>query len=109
VYNLSDEELLDFLMTSEFDENFSIDQYRFLLKKFRNFYRVIYCSVSNYKDRMDNSLVEKKMKEEELEIKTKEFDYQTTELINKLNRIRNKKLTFKERILGKIIEGHENN
>ena len=36
----SEEEFLNYLLTSDFDENHSPEDLKFLLKKFRNFYRI---------------------------------------------------------------------
>lgn len=96
-------------MTSDFDDGLSPDQFKFLLLKFRNFYRLISCSVNLTRDRMEQAVTEKEEKVRECDLKIEEVNCEKSELINKLNAILSKKLTWKERILGKIIEGHENN
>ena len=45
--NQSDEDILDFLMTSDFNDDLSPEQFRFLLIKFRQFYRI---SANRYND-----------------------------------------------------------
>ena len=40
ISELNDEEILDLLMTSEFDNNLSPKEFKFLLKKWRYFYRL---------------------------------------------------------------------
>jgi hypothetical protein len=107
--NLSEDEILDYLMTSDFDDGLSPEQFKFLLLKFRNFYRLIACSVNLTKERMEQSKIEKEEKVKECDLKIEQVNCEKSELINKVNAILNKKLTWKERILGKIIEGHENN
>lgn len=104
----TDEQILDYLMTSEFDEGLTPEECKFLLQKFRNFYRVVSCSITNYQDRMDDALKKRDEMERILESKTNEFNNEKSNLINKINKILSRKLTFKERILGKIIEGNEN-
>lgn len=44
---LNDEDLLEFLMNSEFSEEYKPEEFRFLLHKFRYFYRVLYGRQSN--------------------------------------------------------------
>ena len=103
----NDEDLLDFLMTSEFDEVFSPDDYKFFLKKFRNFYRVVANSIDFQKDRMSQAISEKEEMSKNLNIKIEEFNNEKSILINKVNNILSRKLTLKERLLGKIIEKNE--
>ncbi len=103
-----DEQILNYLMTSEFDEGLTPDEYKFLLQKFRNFYRITSCSINNFKDRMDDAVQKKEQMEKILDSKITEFNNEKSDLINKLNKLREKKLTFKERVLGKIIEKDEN-
>lgn len=101
---LTEEQILDYLMTSEFDEGLTPEEYKFLLQKFRNFYRVVSCSITLYQDRMQSAINESEKIKSDYEIKVMEFNNEKSELINKLDKILNKKLTFKERLLGKIIE-----
>ena len=103
----NDEDLLDFLMTSEFDETLSPDDYKFYLKKFRNFYRIVANRMDFQKDRMSQAIEEKEQMSKHLDLQVKEFNNEKSILINKLNNILSRKLTLKERLLGKIIEKNE--
>jgi len=107
VDQLSETEILDYLMSSEFDEGLTPDEFKFLLKKFRNFYRVISCSVSNHKDRMEKAIQDTEntiRKSEELEVK---FENEKIELHNKIQKILDRKLSWEERFKGKIILKNE--
>ena len=42
ISELTDVEILDFLMTSDFEENFSPDELKYLLLKWRYFYRILH-------------------------------------------------------------------
>jgi len=108
VHNLSETDLLDYLMTSEFDEGLSPEEMKFLLIKFRNFYRIVSCSVELSRERAKQAMIEKDEILSFSNLKVEEANNQKSELINKLNRILNKKLSWKERFLGKIIESDEN-
>jgi SMC interacting uncharacterized protein involved in chromosome segregation len=108
ISELKDEEMLDFLMNSEFIEDYKPEEYRYLLLKWRYYYRIIWSDRENLKTNtqgeiktlngkidtlMGNlSLLEKEIKKKEKQIAS----------------IKNKKLSFKERILGKIITKNEN-
>ena len=101
--NLSDKDILDYLMTSEFNEGLTPDEFKFLLLRFRYHYRVIYGINQNLRVELDglkSSLGEKEI------ITRKEIDNLNTEIWRsekKYNQLINRKLTWKERIKGKII------
>jgi hypothetical protein len=102
IAELTDKEILEFLMTSDFQENLSPDEFRFLLLKFRNYYRV----VSSKNDLLASDLEILKKNAQLIEAanneKIKYLSDENSMLSKKLNTIINKKLSFKERILGKI-------
>lgn len=100
--NWDDDSILNFLMTSDFDENISPEDLKFLLIKFRYFYRIIAGKSYNLdveRKKFDFEIESlKKFNEEELNIL--ENKYNT--ISNELNILLNRKLTIKERLLGKI-------
>lgn len=102
ISKIEDDELLDFLMTSEFEENYSPDEYKKLLLKWRYFYRLLYGK--NEKNNISNKNEIEKLNNE-LEIEKQKNNNLTT-IINenkiKIYELKNKKLSFKERITGKI-------
>jgi hypothetical protein len=108
ISELNDEDILNFLMTSEFEGSYSPEELKYLLVKWRYFFRLF--QGKNEQSKM--SLEDKILKiEEQLEIKKKsEFDLQA-ELAKKedlISSIKNRDLTFKERWTGKIITKDEN-
>ena len=87
---LNDESLFEYLMTADFIENYRPDEWKFLLLKFRSFYKVL----RGNKERIEN-----------------EKDYMTpfnitnseSNLQNKIDfSERKRKLTWKERFKGEI-------
>ena len=104
IKQLSNEDLLDFLMTSEFHENYSPEELKFLLTKWRYFYRLLY---GKYERVKIDSIGEIEKIQQNLDISNIEKSKLLIEILNKDNEIvtiKNRKLTFKERIKGRIIE-----
>lgn len=102
ITELTDKEILEFLMTSDFQENLSPDELRFLLLKFRNYYRV----VSSKNDLLTSDLEIFRKNAQSIDTlnneKIQHLSDENSNLSRKLNTIMNKKLSFKERIFGKI-------
>lgn len=99
---LTDKDILDFLMTSDFNENLTPEESRFLLFKFRYFYRLQHSKM----DGLNNVIVdlEKKLEDTQQELKSKVFELQSEMVLVKEQRdkIINRKLTLIERLTGKI-------
>lgn len=105
--NLSDTEILNYLLTSEFNDGLTPDEFRFLLYQFRNYYRV----VAGKNDVLRG----------QVEIKARELDEtlrsnsetvnrilsEKADLENKLSSFRNRDLSWKERWTGKLIIENE--
>jgi hypothetical protein len=104
VNTLSEDEILEFLMTSDFNEGLNLDELKFLLKKFRNYYRISSCNLTNYKDRADQAKEESLSTKKECENKILEYQIKYNEMQSKYERLINKKLSWKERLSGKIFE-----
>ena len=108
ISELKDEEIMDFLMTSEFEDDYKPEELKYLLVKFRYFYRALHGRHELVKSDSEFSI--KKM-EQESEAKDNEILQLKTQLANKediINSLKNRKLTFKERFSGKIIMKDEN-
>jgi len=101
--NLTEQEILDYLMTSDFNEGLTPDEFRFLLSKFRNFYRI-----SKGKSDIIKSDLESKKKEiDDLKFDNKRsIDRVLSEkaqIQNEFDMLKNRNLSFRERWTGKII------
>ena len=102
INNLKDYEILDYLMTSEFNEGLTPDEFKFLLIQFRYFYRILNGKAENIKIQLEyknSELVTEKILNEE---KVNKLLCEKANLENILDTLKNKKLTFKERITGKL-------
>lgn len=105
--NVNDNELLNYLLTSEFDDTeLTSDMLRFLLLKFKSFYRVQYGRNQLLKDDLEIktrntdeeiNFLRKKLSES---IKEKDFFKNEFEYLEKS--LLNRKLTFKERWKGRL-------
>lgn len=103
VQDLSETDIMNYLMTSEFNEGLNPDEFKFLLYKFRYNYRLLYAK---------NESIKVKLEKLEMDLEANKFSYQKN--INDLNSkkeeveikyesLKNRKLSWKERIKGKII------
>lgn len=103
ILNLSDDEILDILMTSDFNDKLKIEEYVFLLFKFRQFYKVLYGNHQLYKIHSES---DNKELSENLISKNKELVNTQIDRANLENRIEQllkpRKLSWGERISGKI-------
>jgi len=107
ISELNDEEILDFLMTSDFEEEYSPKELKYFLLKWRFFYRVIYGKLENTK--VSNEFEIKELKEQLESIKNSLIREQfiNTQKEDTINSMKTRKLTFKERLTGKIILKNE--
>jgi len=110
ISELNDEDVLNFLMTSEFTEgDYSPSEFRYLLTKWRYFHRFFQGRNEQNKMTLEDTI---KRLEDELDGKKKsEFDLQV-KLAKKddlISSMKNRKLTWKERFNGKIILTEDEN
>lgn len=103
INELSEEEILDFLMTSDFNEGLNLDEFKFLLKKFRNFYRISSCNITIQKDLCEKAQNDLKNLKQECDYNISVKNQELEMAQEKYKKIIEKKLTWKERFLGKII------
>lgn len=103
ISELKDDEILEFLMTSDFEDDYSPTELKYLLVKWRYFYRL----KSGSLERISIDL-EGKIRELEEKVKTRErektnLQIQLSDSQNTIHSMKNRNLTFKERWSGKII------
>ena len=102
ISELSDEEILNFLINSEFEGDFSAKELKYLLIKWKYFYRVLYGNLERIKDTKDNEI---RNLNSEVEILKKNLTITQIERLEKenaVNSLKSRKLTWKERLTGKI-------
>jgi|LauGreDrversion4_2_1035121.scaffolds.fasta_scaffold05396_4 uncharacterized protein YdcH (DUF465 family) len=107
ISKLSDNDALDLLMTSDFQDDISPKELKEMLLRYRYFYRILHAKMDRITQ--DGDFEKSKLMERcdllngmimEMQIKCVTKD-------DKIERLKKRKLTFKERILGKIIEEDE--
>jgi len=107
ISNLDNGEILDFLMTSDFEGDYKPEELKYLLIKWRYFYRLLNGKYDLLKT--DSEFDLKKSKEEisSKEQMIKQILVENAELKNKINILKGRDLSWKERIIGKIINKDE--
>jgi len=96
---LTESDILDYLMTSDFNEGLTQEESKFLLLKYRNFYRMAYSKYEGSKDVIERLKKDILDKEKELEIKNESLK----NLEEDLNREKIRDLSWRERFFGKKI------
>jgi hypothetical protein len=103
ISELKDNEILEFLMTSDFEGDYSPTELKYLLTKWRYFYRILNGRLDRDVQKLEGDLqtIENQIKTKDLQIGNLK-----NEIINKddiITTMKNRNLTFKERWSGKII------
>jgi hypothetical protein len=100
---LDDKDILNYLMTSEFVDGLTPEESKFLLVKFRYYYRRIVSR--NDQLLYEVGLLDKKITESNLLNKSQveSLQIKVAKLEDKINQNFNRKLSLRERISGKII------
>ena len=109
ISELKDDEILEFLMTSDFEGDYSPTELKYLLTKWRYFYRIL-----NGRSDRDVQKLEGDVQTLESQIRSKDLQIGNlkNEIINKddiITTMKNRNLTFKERWSGKIILNENEN
>jgi hypothetical protein len=108
ISELRDEEILDFLMTSDFEQEYKPEELKYLLFKWRFFYRIL---SGRFDLEKTNTAHEIRCLNEEikrLKNQISETQIQVAQRDDQIHQLQNRKLTFRERISGKIIDKNEN-
>ena len=109
INELNDEEILNFLMVSDFEQPYSPEELKYLLVKWRYFHRLFQGRNEQTKMKLEDNI---KQLQDELDVKKQnEFDLQV-KLAKKddlITTMKNRKLTLKERFSGKIILTEDEN
>lgn len=108
ILELTDEEILEFLMTSEFETDYKPEELKYLLHKWRYFYRVLHGRVDLIRADKDFEIESLKGEIDRLKTLNRELETKNVDKDQELLNIKNRKLTLKERISGKIIHKDEN-
>lgn len=109
ISELSDEEILEFLMTSDFEQTYNRKELKYLLTKWRYFYRLLHGRLEATKIKSDGDL--KKLKEELKSVESSliRCQIEKSKKDDLIHSLKNRKLTLKERFKGKIIIENDEN
>lgn len=108
ISELNDEQILDLLMTSEFEVDLSPSEFKFLLKKWRYFYRLLHGRMERTTDDLRFDLNSKNGEISNLKQEVYNLLVDNANKDNTIHLMKNRKLSLKERWTGKIIQNDEN-
>jgi len=100
---LSEEEILDYLMTSDFNEGLTPDEFTFLLLKFRYHYRLTRGKNESLFIGLESRIKEIENLRDNTKKEIESYKKKAEEAERKFNELRERKLTWRERFKGKII------
>lgn len=103
ISELKDEEILDFLMTSEFDNDYKPEELKYLLLKWRYFYRILHSKKGLVETDKDGEINKLKDEVKSLNAVIGEMMAKSDKKDILIQSLKNRKLSLKERISGKII------
>lgn len=107
ISELNDQEILDFLMTSDFEGDYSPEELKYLLLKWRYFYRVLNGTIE--RDKTEWNFENRKLSDQNQSLQN-QLNSSLTEIASKqnvINELKSRKLSWKERISGKIIPSQD--
>lgn len=103
ISELKDEEILEFLMTSDLNEQYRPEDYKYLIFKFKQFYKILYGKYQLYKDNTELGLKNLNESNEILNNQLQKQLIENADLKNKIDQLSLPvKLTLKERIKGEF-------
>lgn len=103
INELTEDEILNFLMTNDLDGDYSPSELKYLISKWRYFYRLSLARNEQNKLTSDTNIMDLNKKVDDLEYERNELLVKNANQENLINSIKNRKLTYKERFKGKII------
>jgi hypothetical protein len=107
INELTEEEILEFLMTNELEGDYSPTELKYLLSKWRYFYRINLAKNEQAKHSYESQIDILTKKVDDLEYSNNELLIQNANKDNIIDSIKNRKLTFRERWYGEIITKNE--
>jgi hypothetical protein len=107
ISNLNDEDALEILMTSEFVDNYKPSEYKEMLFKYRYFYRVLFTKMERIRDDRQFEIERLRDEVDQLNSHLAQIGFECREKDNIIDSMKNRRLTWKERFSGKIIQNDE--
>jgi len=103
ISELKDDEILEFLMTSEFEDDYSPTELKYLLVKWRYFYRLKQGNLERKTVDFEGQIQNLENKIKAYEKEKLNLQVQLADKQNVIDSMKNRNLTLKERWSGKII------
>lgn len=103
ISELNDEEILDFLMNSDYEGDFKPEEFRYLLHKWKYFYRILNGRAELAKVNHDGEIRQLLSEKETLSKSLFDVQVDSAQKEDTINSMKSRKLTIKERWSGKII------
>ena len=109
ISELNDEDVLNFLMTSEFTDDYSPAELKYLLVKWRYFYRLSQGRNEQIKTKGEGDIQQLEYDKELLNNRIGQLSLRVIEKDDLITSLKNRDLTWKERWSGKIILTEDEN
>ena len=109
ISELNEEEILNLLMTSEFEGDLSPKELKYLLLKYRYFYRLLHGKLERNKIDNEGIIDDLNGHVETLKNAITNLQVENANNENTINGLKNRKLTWKERWTGQIITNKDEN
>lgn len=109
ISELNDEDVLNFLMTSEFTDDYSPAELKYLLVKWRYFYRLSQGRNEQIKVKGEGDVQQLENDKEILNNTINQLSFRIIDKDKLINSLKDRKLTIKERWSGKIILTEDEN
>jgi len=103
ISGISESELLEYLMNSDFNEGLKPDEFKFLLLNFRYHYRLLNGRFESFKVGTDGKIRDLESNLQSIKKENEKLEFQSSIYLGELNSLKSRKLSLKERFLGKII------
>jgi hypothetical protein len=103
ISELNDEEILDFLMNSDFEGDFKPEEYRYLLHKWKYFYRILNGRYELSRVNHEGEIRQLISDKESLNKSLFDIQVESAQKEDIIGSMKSRKLTLKERWSGKII------
>lgn len=103
ISELNDEEILDFLMNSDYEGDFKPEEFRYLLHKWKYFYRILNGRAELAKVNHDGEIRQLLSEKETLSKSLFDVQVDSAQKEDTINSMKSRRLTWNERLKGKII------
>jgi hypothetical protein len=103
ISELNDEEILDFLMNSDFEGEFKPEEYRYLLHKWKYFYRILNGRYELARVNHEGEIRQLISDKESLNKSLFDIQVESAQKEDIIGSMKSRKLTWNERLKGKII------